>query len=183
MTRIAFVIGQDFEDSEFREPFDALRRAGHQIDVLGVHAGEVVHGKEHHELATIDAAASTANPDEYSAIVIPGGYSPDHLRTDKGVVEFVSRFARTGKLVAAVCHGPQLLIEAEVVEGKKLTSWPSCRKDLENAHAWWVDEEVVVDGSLITSRTPEDLPAFTEAINAWLAYPVQQRHLALHTAA
>jgi protease I len=178
MTKIAFLMGPDFEDSEYRKPFDALRRAGYQIDVLGAKAGEVVHGKEQHETATIDAAASTANPDDYNAIVIPGGYSPDHLRTDKGVVDFVSKFARTGKLIAAVCHGPQLLIEADVVEGKHLTSWPSCRKDLENAHAWWVDQDVVVDGSLITSRTPEDLPAFSAAINAWLAYPAQQRHLA-----
>src|SRR4051812_43861645 len=138
MTKIAFVMGQDFEDSEFREPFDALIEAGYQIDVVGARAGEVVHGKGRHESATVEVAASAANPDDYKALVIPGGYSPDHLRTDQGVVDFLAKFARTGKLMAAICHGPQLLIEADAVEGKQLTSWPSCRKDLENARARWV---------------------------------------------
>ena len=171
MSKIAFLIAQDFEDSEFRKPFEALHQAGHQIVILGAKAGEAVCGKKHSESVTIDAAAETADPADYDAIVIPGGYSPDHLRTDKGVVEFVSSFARTGKLIAAVCHGPQLLIEANAVKGKRLTSWPSVRKDLENASAAWVDQPVVVDGSLITSRKPDDLPGFCEAINRWLSNP------------
>jgi protease I len=96
--------------------------------------------------------------------VIPGGYSPDHLRTDADVVDFVHDMVEDGKVIAAVCHGPQLLIEADAVEGKQLTSWPSVRTDLENAGARWVDKEVVIDDQLITSRKPDDLPAFSTAI-------------------
>jgi protease I len=178
MTKIAFLVGQDFEDSEFRKPYDALKQAGCQIDIVGAKASETVRGKKQHESVTIERAASDADPTAYDAIVIPGGYSPDHLRTDKAVVDFVSKFARTGKLVAAVCHGPQLLIEADAVAGKRLTSWPSVRKDLENARATWVDQEVVVDGPLITSRKPDDLPAFAKAIKDWLASPAAQRRSA-----
>src|SRR5690606_13048804 len=98
------------------------------------------------------------------ALVVPGGYSPDHLRTSRSVVEFVRRFAQTGRPIAAVCHGPQLLIEAELVAGREMTSWPSVRKDLENAGARWRDAEVVVDGNLIASRKPEDLEAFCNAV-------------------
>jgi protease I len=167
MARIAFVLGNDFEDSELREPYKALHAAGHELEVIGVKAGEVVRGK-HGEQVTIDAAASERDPASYDALVIPGGYSPDHLRMDKHVVRFVQGFVRNDKLVAAVCHGPQLLIEADAVEGKKLTSWPSVRTDLLNAGAKWVDREVVVDGALITSRKPDDLPAFTAAIQKQL---------------
>ena len=101
--------------------------------------------------------------------MIPGGYSPDHLRMDKSVVKFVGDAVRAGKIIAAVCHGPQLLIEADAVEDKKLTSWPSVRTDLLNAGAKWVDKEVVIDGKLITSRKPEDLDAFVAAIQQRLA--------------
>jgi len=167
MARIAFVLGNDFEDSEFRQPFDTLRGAGNEVEVVGVKAGEVVRGK-HGEQVTIDAAASERDPTKFDAVVIPGGYSPDHLRMDKEVVRFVQGFVRNNKLVAAVCHGPQLLIEADAVEGKKLTSWPSVRTDLLNAGAKWVDREVVVDGTLITSRKPDDLPAFTAEIQKQL---------------
>ena len=167
MARIAFVLGNDFEDSELRQPFDALRGAGHEVEIVGVKAGEVVRGK-HGEGVTIDAAARERDPATYDALVIPGGYSPDHLRMDKELVRFVQGIVRNGKLVAAVCHGPQLLIEADAVEGKKLTSWPSVRTDLLNAGAKWVDREVVVDGALITSRKPEDLPAFIAEIQKQL---------------
>lgn len=169
MARIAFVVGEDFEDSEFKKPYDALREAGHEVEVLGAKAGEVMHGKKGTEQIEIAAAASERDPKSYDVVVIPGGYSPDHLRTDKSVVKFVGDAVRAGKLVAAVCHGPQLLIEADAVEDKKLTSWPSVRTDLLNAGAKWVDKEVVVDGTLITSRKPEDLDAFTAAIQQQLA--------------
>lgn len=168
MARIAFVLGQDFEDSEFRRPYDDLTRAGHAVEILGSRAGEVVRGKKHKEETTIEAAVSDRDPASYDALVIPGGYSPDHLRTDPDVVSFVRAMVNAGKLVAAVCHGPQLLIEAGAVRGKTLTSWPSVRTDLENAGARWVDREVVVDGSLVTSRKPGDLAAFVGAIDAHL---------------
>ncbi len=169
MSRIAFVLGQDFEDSEFRVPYDELSHAGHHIEVLGMKAGETVRGKHHKEQVKIEGAAADKDPALYDALVIPGGYSPDHLRMDRGVVGFVQKFVRTGKPVAAVCHGPQLLIEADAVDGKTMTSWPSVRTDLLNAGAKWVDREVVIDGQLITSRKPDDLKAFSAAINDKLA--------------
>ncbi|HEY1556017.1 MAG TPA: type 1 glutamine amidotransferase domain-containing protein [Kofleriaceae bacterium] len=168
MARIAFVLGEDFEDSEFRIPYDSLRSAGHQIEVVGAKTGEVVHGKQGKEQVTIEAACSETDPGDYDALVIPGGYSPDHLRTDRAVVNFVQHFVHAGKLVAAVCHGPQLLIEADAVEGKTVTSWPSVHTDLVNAGARWIDREVVVDGQLITSRKPDDLRAFSAAIREHL---------------
>jgi protease I len=164
MSRIAFVLGDDFEDSEFRQPYDVLRAAGHEIEVLGVKAGSKVKGKRGKEEVEIEAAASERDASTFDAIVIPGGYSPDHLRMDAAVVRFVQNAVRAGKLIAAVCHGPQLLIEADAVEDKRLTSWPSVRTDLLNAGAKWVDQPVVIDGQLITSRKPEDLPQFSAAI-------------------
>jgi len=168
MSRIAFVVGEDFEDSEFKVPYDELRAAGHDVEVLGAKAGETMKGKKGKEEIQIAAAAGDKDPNSYDAVVIPGGYSPDHLRTDKGVVKFVAAAVKAGKLIAAVCHGPQLLIEADAVEDKKLTSWPSVRTDLLNAGAKWVDKEVVIDGKLITSRKPDDLPAFVSAIREQL---------------
>src|SRR4051812_37793646 len=113
MSRIAFVVGEDFEDSEFRKPYDALSKAGHLVEVLGAKAGAVVKGKQGKEEVKIEAAAAERDPRSYDALVIPGGYSPDHLRMDAGVVAFVKRMIGDGKLVAAVCHGPQLLIEVD----------------------------------------------------------------------
>jgi protease I len=164
MARIAFVVGEDFEDSELKIPYDELRAAGHEVEVLGAKAGETMKGKKGKEQIEIEAGAAERDPTSYDAVVIPGGYSPDHLRMNKDVVKFVAGAVRAGKLIAAVCHGPQLLIEADAVEDKKLTSWPSVRTDLLNAGAKWVDKEVVIDGKLITSRKPEDLPAFVAAI-------------------
>lgn len=164
MANIAFVLGEDFEDSEFRKPYDGLKAKGHTIDIIGAKAGAVVKGKKGQEEVRIEKAASGVDAASYDALVIPGGYSPDHLRMEKAVVDLTQTMLRSGKVIAAVCHGPQLLIEAEGVKGRVVTSWPSVRKDLENAGATWVDEEVHIDGNLITSRKPEDLPAFTAAI-------------------
>jgi protease I len=164
MAIVAFVVGPDFEDSELRVPYDALRAAGHTVELLGAKAGETLHGKKGKEKVQTDAAASQRDPALYDALVIPGGYSPDHLRTEDDVVHFVRGFVDTGRLVAAICHGPQLLIETDAIEGKHMTSWRSIKTDLENAGVSWVDEEVVVDGPLVTSRKPDDLPAFTRAI-------------------
>jgi protease I len=145
-------------------PYDGLKAKGHSIDVIGAKAGTTVKGKKGMEEVRIEQAAGDVDAGRYDALVIPGGYSPDHLRLDEAVVALTQRMLREGKVVAAVCHGPQLLIEAEGVKGRVVTSWPSVRKDLENAGATWVDEEVHVDGKLITSRKPDDLPAFTAAI-------------------
>jgi protease I len=166
MSRIAFIVGDDFEDTEFRVPFDAARKAGHELEMLGAEKGKTVEGKQHKEKVEVRHTAGDADPAAYDALVIPGGYSPDHLRMDPGVVAFVRKFVASGKPIAAICHGPQLLIEADAVRGKQLTSWPSVRKDLENAGARWVDQEVCIDGSIITSRNPHDAPAFAKALLA-----------------
>jgi protease I len=163
VAKIALLLDNDFEDSEFRVPFDRLRQAGHEVEVLGVER-DTVKGKRGDEKVQIDALIAERSPDQYDALVIPGGFSPDHLRTDGDAVAFVKRFAAQDKPLAAVCHGPQLLIEAGVVKGRKLTSWPSVRTDLRNAGAEWVDREVVVDRQLITSRKPDDLEAFSTAL-------------------
>ena len=168
MARIAFLVGEDFEDSELKVPYDELRAAGHDVELLGAKAGETMKGKKGAVVVELEAATTERDPASYDAVVIPGGYSPDHLRTNKDVVKFVATAVRAGKVIAAVCHGPQLLIEADAVEDKKLTSWPSVRTDLLNAGAKWVDKEVVVDGKLITSRKPADLPAFVAAIREQL---------------
>jgi protease I len=168
MARIAFLVGEDFEDSELKMPYEELRAAGHDVELLGAKAGETMKGKKGAVVVELEAATTERDPTSYDAVVIPGGYSPDHLRTNKDVVKFVAAAVRAGKVIAAVCHGPQLLIEADAVEDKKLTSWPSVRTDLLNAGAKWVDKEVVVDGKLITSRKPADLPAFVAAIREQL---------------
>jgi len=168
MARIAFVVGDDFEDSEFRTPYDGLKARGHQIDVLGARAGRIVLGKNGTEKVRIEKAVADADARNYDALVIPGGYSPDHLRTDAGVVAFVVQMVKSHKLIAAVCHGPLLLVTADAVHGKTMTSWPSVRRELTRAGARWVDQEVVIDGQLITSRMPADLDAFTRAIGQQL---------------
>jgi protease I len=164
MARVAFVLADDFEDSEFRVPYDRLKQAGHELSVLGVESGKTVKGKKGKESVKIEATAKERKASEFDALVIPGGYSPDHLRTDQAVVSFVRDFAREDKPVAAVCHGPSLLIEADLVRGKTVTSWPSIRTDLINAGARWVDQQVANDGVLITSRNPNDLEAFSGAL-------------------
>lgn len=164
MSRIAFVVGEDFEDSEFRKPCAALRAAGHQVEIIGVEAGTYIKGKKHEAEADIEKSARHAKASDYDALVIPGGYSPDHLRTDKDIVKLVADMVHGNKVVAAVCHGPSLLVEAGVLRGRTVTSYPSIRTDVINAGATWVDQEVVTDGRLITSRNPHDLPAFIRAI-------------------
>lgn len=168
MARVAFVLADDFEDSEFKVPYDRLRDAGHHTTVVGKKAGQEVKGKKGKESFTVEKGPDQVSASDFDALVIPGGYSPDKLRTDEGVVKFVRAFFGSDKPVAAICHAGSLLVEADAVEGRTVTSWPSVRTDLVNAGAEWVDREVVVDGRLITSRKPDDLPAFVDAILAQL---------------
>ncbi len=170
MSRIAALLADGFEDSEFTVPRDRLRAAGHQVVVLGKEPG-TIEGKRGDARVEVEGRAGDASPDDFDALLLPGGWSPDHLRTDEGTVEFVRQFASTGKPLAAICHGPQLLIEADAVRGRTMTSWPSVRTDLRNAGAEWLDEEVVQDGSLITSRKPDDLDAFCSAFLEQLDAP------------
>lgn len=164
MAKVAFLLAENFEDSEFRVPYDRLREAGHETTVIGTESGKEVKGKQGEESFTPEVTPDQVSPADFDALVIPGGYAPDKLRMDGGVVKFVKDVASSDKPVAAICHAGWLLAEAEVVDGRKVTSYPSIRTDLVNAGAEWVDEEVVVDGNLITSRGPDDLDAFCSAI-------------------
>jgi protease I len=169
MARIAFLLGAQFEDSEFRHPFERMQEAGHEVVVVGVEAGQTLAGKNGIEHVTTDAGIDEVAPEQFDGLVIPGGFSPDRLRTDARIVALTRELVRSGRPVAAICHAGSLLIEAGVVAGRTVTSWPSIRTDLENAGAKWVDREVVEDGELITSRRPDDLAAFSETMLRHLA--------------
>ncbi len=159
---VAIVLADDFEDSEFTEPRDALTDAGYRVEIIGIEPGSVT-GKNGTEV-TIDLPVSSADPARYSGLLIPGGFSPDRLRTDDEIVALVNDLVTRPAPTGAICHAPSLLIEAGTVEGRRLTSFQSIRTDLVNAGAEVVDEEVVIDDKLITSRHPGDLPAFIDAL-------------------
>lgn len=164
MAKIAFIIADMFEDSEFRVPYDRLREAGHEVVVIGAERGRQVQGKQHKETVTPDRGIAEVAVRDFDALVIPGGYSPDKLRMDPRMVSFTRLMSQGGKPVAAVCHGPWMLVEADVLRDRTVTSWPSIKTDLLNAGARWKDQQVVEDGNLITSRKPDDLEAFSDAI-------------------
>ena len=163
MSRIAVLITDMFEDVEYTKPAEAFRKGGHDLVHVGLSAGETVHGKKGLAEVTIDRAASGVSTDDFDALFIPGGYSPDKLRAHDAPVEFVREFVESGKPVLAICHAPQLLITAQVLEGRKIAGWKSVAQDIKNAGAEYIDREVVVDGNLVSSRNPGDIPAFIEA--------------------
>jgi protease I len=161
--RIAILATEGFEQSELEKPRDALLEAGAQVDVVSPEDGEIRgwDKDDFGDAVKVDVALADANAGDYDGLMLPGGVmNPDKLRMEPKAVEFTRAFFVAGKPVAAICHGPQLLIEAEVVRGRKLTSYQSIRKDLINAGAKWVDEPVVVDNGLVTSRKPDDIPRF-----------------------
>ena len=162
--KIACVLGVHFEDSEFRIPYDRLREAGYQVDVIGVKAGEELKGYKGKEKVKADKSIDQVKAEDYDALLIPGGQSPDHLRADRRMVEFVKKFDQAGKPIAAVCHGPQLLIAAHLVKGRTLTAWQTIQDDLRQIGATVKDEPVVRDRNWITSRKPDDLQQFSDAI-------------------
>jgi len=164
MAKIGFVVGEDFEDQEFAVPFTRLGDAGHDVVIIGAEAGKELSGKKHMEKIVTEVGIDDVDADELDALVIPGGYSPDHLRTNEAVVDLIAALDDAGTLIAAVCHGPSLLVDADILDGRTLTSWPSIKNDLINAGAEWIDQQVVEDGNLITSRKPDDLEAFSDAI-------------------
>lgn len=165
--KVALLATNGFEESELFEPKKALEENGAVVDVIAPGKGKIKawnHGNWSREI-DVDVVVGEADEANYHALLIPGGViNPDKLRRDEKAVNFVSSFFRKKKAVASICHGPQLLIEAEVVKGRKLTSFSSIKKDLQNAGANWVDEEVVVDGGLITSRNPGDLDVFNRTL-------------------
>ncbi len=164
MAKIAFIADEMFEDSELQVPYERVKEAGHEPVIVGLEANKEIKGKKGDVTVTTDVAASDVGPEEFSALVIPGGYSPDKIRTDKAMIGLTRSIYEAGKPVAAICHAGWMLAEADVVRGKTVTSWPSIKTDLVNAGANWVDQEVVEDGNLITSRKPDDLEAFSKAL-------------------
>ncbi|MFD2872346.1 type 1 glutamine amidotransferase domain-containing protein [Mucilaginibacter ximonensis] len=163
--RVAVLTEEGFEQVELTSPVEALKDAGATVEIISPKGGSIK-AWDHTDWGIevdVTKTLSEANPDDYDALVLPGGVlNPDKLRQNKEAVAFASAFLNEGKPVAAICHGPQTLIETGMLKGRKLTSYPSLQTDLKNAGAEWVDEEVVVDNGLITSRKPDDLPAFNK---------------------
>jgi protease I len=165
--RVAVLATDGVEQVELDRPWQALEEAGAQPELVGLEDGSIT-AFDHIEKGgtrKVDTTVAAADPDDYAALVLPGGViNGDFVRADADAVAFVRAFFDAGKPVAAICHAPWVLAEADVVRGRRMTSWPSLRTDLRNAGATWVDEEVVVDGNLVTSRKPDDLDAFGAAI-------------------
>jgi protease I len=163
--KVAILVADGFEQVELTEPKKALEAAGATTQIVSPSEGQV-QGWNHDEKAdkfAVDMPLDRARSDDYDALLLPGGVrNPDQLRMMTRAIEFVDGFFATGKPVAAICHAPWTLIDAEVVKGKTITSWPSLKTDLTNAGATWVDRQVVVDNGLVTSRKPDDIPAFNE---------------------
>lgn len=162
--RIAIIIANEYDEQEFRQPYERLKDEGAKVDVIGVEAGETLIGHHRQEEAKTDKSFDEVTADDYDAVIIPGGYSPDKLRLSRKAVDFVRNMYRQGKLVAAICHAPWLLISADIVHGKTLTAWPSVMIDLKNAGANVIDAEVSIDGNIVTSRNVADIPAFVQTI-------------------
>jgi protease I len=165
--KVAILVAEGFEQAEMTEPRKALEEAGAKTEIVSPAKGEV-QGWNHFDKANrfrVDVPLDAARADDYDALLLPGGVAnPDQLRTEPKAVQFVKRFVESGKPVGVICHGPWTLIEAGVVKGRTITSWPSLKTDLVNAGASWVDQEVVVDKGLVSSRKPADIPAFSRKL-------------------
>ncbi len=162
--RIAILAEEDFEDSELMEPLRAMKDAGASVVVVGTGSKKIHKGKRGSTSVTVDATADKVKASQFDAIIVPGGYAPDKMRLHQPMIDLVRKAHAEGKIIAAVCHGPLLLISSDTIKGRRVTSWPSVAVDLKNAGAIWVDEPVVRDGNIITARKPADLPKFNKAI-------------------
>ena len=162
--KVAVVLGEGFEDSEHKVPYDRLKAEGFEVDIIGREAGEELKGSKGKVTVQATKSIDQVRPEQYDALVLPGGYSPDKLRADERFVRFVKEFDATKRPLAAVCHGPQLLITAGLVKGRTLTAWSTIQEDLRQIGAKVKDEPVVRDGNWITSRKPEDLQQFSDAL-------------------
>jgi protease I len=182
--KIAILATDGFEQVELTDPKKNVEAAGATTEVLSVKEGSNGNASirgwnftDWGDSVRVDKQVSKANVDDYDALILPGGQiNPDKLRMEKPAVDFVRKFVESGKPVAAICHGPWMLVEAGVVKGKTVTSWPSIHTDLINAGAKWVDKEVVEDGNLITSRKPDDIPAFSKKLTEVVAKSPQHAH-------
>lgn len=163
MAKVAIILADLFEDSEYLEPAVSLKKAGHEIIHIGLRAGVTVKGKKKATAVRIDISVEEANPADFDALLIPGGHSPDKLRGDARAVSFVREFMTTGKPVFCICHGPQLLISANVIGGRNITGYKSIVHEIKQAGGIFHDREVVIDSNLVSSRKPADLPAFIAA--------------------
>ena len=179
--KVAILVADGFEQVEMTKPQQALEEAGAQTQIISP-KGDRVQGWNHFDKGdffSVDVSLDGANPADYDALLLPGGVAnPDQLRTIDKAVQFVKSFFDAGKPVAAICHGSWTLIEAKVVEGRTLTSWPSLKTDLQNAGAHWVDREVVVDKGLVTSRNPDDIPAFNREMLELFSHAGQAQQVA-----
>ena len=163
MSRIAVIIADLFEDSEYVEPAAAFKKAGHELVHVGLEKNVVVEGKSKGTRVKVDKAVAEVAVEDFDALLIPGGFSPDKLRADEKAAQFCGDFLKSGKPLFAICHGPQLLITADVLRGRKVTGWKSIIQDIKNAGAQFLDQKVVEDGNMISSRQPSDIPDFIEA--------------------
>ena len=168
MARIAVLIDNKFEDSEYKKPATAYKKAKHELVNIGVKKGTVT-GEKAALKVKVEKAVTNVSVDYFDALFIPGGYSPDQLRSNDEVVTFVKQFAATGKPIFFICHGAQLLITADILKGRKVTGWKSIIQDIKNAGAEYLDQDVVEDGNLISSRCSADIPEFIKATLAKLS--------------
>ena len=175
--RVAILIEKNFEDSEFQIPYTALQEAGAEVSVLGSRMNETYTGKQGVASIKPDGTTTEARAEDFDAVIIPGGMAPDTMRTNMKTVRFVQQAVEQNKLVAAICHGPQVLIEGDLLKGRRATGFRAIRKDMQNAGASFTDEPLVVDNNLITSRRPGDLPIFTVAILRRLGLSIKDTHL------
>ena len=178
--KVAFLATDGVEQVELAAPWNALKQAGADVVLLSDHQGDIqsvnhdASGEKYH----VDRQVADSSPRDFDALVLPGGVkNPDKLRTNKDAVNFVRSFMELDKPVAAICHGPWLLVEADVVRGRTITSWPSLETDVKNAGGAWVDKQVQLDQKLLTSRKPEDLPAFCAKLVEMLATAIDERRL------
>ncbi len=174
MTRVMILATDGFEQAELMKPRENLEKAGIETTVVSLKSGEIKgwDQKDWGESVKVDMTLDDACADDFDALLLPGGQmNPDILRMDEGAIEMIKDFDSAGKPIAAICHAPWLLVEANIVDGKTVTGWPSVRTDLMNAGADVVDREVVTDGHIITSRKPEDIPAFSKALVNMLGRP------------
>ena len=161
--KVAILVADGFEQVEMTKPREALDEAGAQAKIVSLKPGKIqgMYHADKGDKFDVDLTVKDARPEQFDALMIPGGlFNPDALRMDQNALEFARHFFREHKPVAAICHGPQVLISADLVRGRKMTSWPAIQVDMRNAGARWVDEEVVVDNGLVSSRKPDDIPAF-----------------------
>ncbi|HET7465916.1 MAG TPA: DJ-1/PfpI/YhbO family deglycase/protease [Candidatus Dormibacteraeota bacterium] len=173
--KIACVLAADYEDSEFQDPYQAFLQAGHDVTVVGLKAGDVLRGKKGQVDVLVEKAFGDVSPRDFDALFIPGGYSPDKLRAHDEAVVFTKEMMTASKPVLAICHGPQLLLTAEEHRRHRMTAWKTVQGDLRKAGADVVDKEVVVDRNLVTSRMPQDIPAFIrESLKVLEAVPAKR---------